>query len=154
MIVRGRTSSCSCSADHGRRPGTPRVFRNTLKPCTEPPYGFDWKASQEAVKKEALAQGSRFSHGLPSVGDGQMLFLSHLAHKMRPAHEGGGRVGIVLNGSPLFSGAADSGPSRIRQWLLESDLVEAIIALPMDMFFNTGIASGALDHRLRTGGSP
>ncbi|MBY0290781.1 MAG: type I restriction-modification system subunit M [Mycobacteriaceae bacterium] len=108
---------------------------------SNPPYGFDWKAAQEAVKKEALAQGSRFSHGLPSVGDGQMLFLSHLAHKMRPAHEGGGRAGIVLNGSPLFNGAAESGPSRIRQWLLESDLVEAIIALPMDMFFNTGIAT-------------
>jgi type I restriction enzyme M protein len=108
---------------------------------SNPPYGFDWKASHEAVEKEALAQGSRFSHGLPSIGDGQMLFLCHLAHKMRPAHEGGGRAGIVLNGSPLFNGAADSGPSRIRQWLLESDLVEAIVALPTNMFFNTGIAT-------------
>jgi type I restriction enzyme M protein len=108
---------------------------------SNPPYGFDWKSSQEAVEKEALVQGSRFSHGLPSVGDGQMLFLCHLAHKMRPAHEGGGRAGIVLNGSPLFNGAAESGPSRIRQWLLESDLVEAIIALPTNMFFNTGIAT-------------
>ena len=63
---------------------------NTPKPCTEPPYGFDWKASKETVEKESLAQGSRFSHGLPSVGDGQMLFLTHLAHKMRPSHEGGG----------------------------------------------------------------
>lgn len=108
---------------------------------SNPPYGFDWKASKETVEKEALAQGSRFSHGLPSIGDGQMLFLSHLAHKMRPAHEGGGRAGIVLNGSPLFNGAAESGPSRIREWLLESDLVEAIIALPTNMFFNTGIAT-------------
>jgi type I restriction enzyme M protein len=108
---------------------------------SNPPYGFDWKASQESVEKEALAQGSRFSHGLPSVGDGQMLFLCHLAHKMRPAHEGGGRAGIVLNGSPLFSGSAESGPSKIRQWLLESDLVEAIVALPTNMFFNTGIAT-------------
>ena len=108
---------------------------------SNPPYGFDWKASHEAVKKEALVQGSRFSHGLPSVGDGQMLFLSHLAHKMRPRHEGGGRAGIVLNGSPLFNGAAESGPSRIRQRLLESDLVEAIVALPTNMFFNTGIAT-------------
>lgn len=70
-----------------------------------------------------------------------MLFLSHLASKMRPAHDGGGRAGIVLNGSPLFNGAAESGPSRIRQWLLESDLVEAIVALPTNMFFNTGIAT-------------
>jgi type I restriction enzyme M protein len=108
---------------------------------SNPPYGFDWKSSQEAVEKEALVQGSRFSHGLPSVGDGQMLFLSHLAHKMRPGHEGGGRAGIVLNGSPLFNGAAESGPSKIRQWLLESDLVEAIVALPTNMFFNTGIAT-------------
>lgn len=108
---------------------------------SNPPYGFDWKACHEAVEKEALVQGSRFSHGLPSIGDGQMLFLSHLAHKMRPAHEGGGRAGIVLNGSPLFSGAAESGPSKIRQWLLESDLVEAIVALPTNMFFNTGIAT-------------
>ena len=108
---------------------------------SNPPYGFDWKASHEAVEKEALAAGSRFSHGLPSIGDGQMLFLCHLAHKMRPGHEGGGRAGIVLNGSPLFNGAAESGPSKIRQWLLESDLVEAIIALPTNMFFNTGIAT-------------
>ena len=108
---------------------------------SNPPYGVDWKASQEAVEKEALAQGCRFCHGLPAIGDGQMLFLCHLAHKMRPAHEGGGRAGIVLNGSPLFNGAAESGPSRIRQWLLESDLVEAIVALPTNMFFNTGIAT-------------
>lgn len=108
---------------------------------SNPPYGVDWKASQKSVEKEALAQGSRFSHGLPSVGDGQMLFLCHLVHKMRPAHEGGGRAGIVLNGSPLFNGAAESGPSKIRQWLLESDLVEAIVALPTNMFFNTGIAT-------------
>ena len=108
---------------------------------SNPPYGFDWKASQGAVEKEALTANSRFSHGLPSIGDGQMLFLCHLAHKMRPEHEGGGRAGIVLNGSPLFNGAAESGPSKIRQWLLESDLVEAIIALPTNMFFNTGIAT-------------
>ncbi|MGW6655598.1 type I restriction-modification system subunit M [Rhodococcus sp. NPDC055024] len=117
-------------------------FDRTFDFCmSNPPYGVDWKASQETVKNEALAQNSRFSHGLPSVGDGQMLFLSHLASKMRPTHDGGGRAGIVLNGSPLFTGAAESGPSKIRQWLLESDLVEAIIALPTNMFFNTGIAT-------------
>ncbi|OBJ33695.1 class I SAM-dependent DNA methyltransferase [Mycolicibacter heraklionensis] len=117
-------------------------FDRTFDFCmSNPPYGVDWKASQESVKKEALTQNSRFSHGLPTVGDGQMLFLSHLASKMRPAHDGGGRAGIVLNGSPLFNGAAESGPSRIRQWLLESDLVEAIVALPTNMFFNTGIAT-------------
>jgi type I restriction enzyme M protein len=109
---------------------------------SNPPYGVDWKASQESVKAEAAQfPHGRFGHGLPSVSDGQMLFLTHLAHKMRPAHEGGGRAGIVLNGSPLFNGAAESGPSEIRRWLLESDLVDAIVALPNNMFFNTGIAT-------------
>ena len=70
-----------------------------------------------------------------------MLFLLHLAHKMRAPEDGGGRVGIVMNGSPLFNGAAESGPSNIRKWLLENDLVEAIVALPTNMFFNTGIAT-------------
>ena len=117
-------------------------YERTFDFCmSNPPYGVDWKASQEQVKKEALAQNSRFSHGLPAVGDGQMLFLCHLASKMRPSHEGGGRAGIVLNGSPLFNGAAESGPSKIRQWLLEDDLVDAIVALPTNMFFNTGIAT-------------
>jgi type I restriction enzyme M protein len=117
-------------------------FDRTFDFCmSNPPYGVDWKVSQESVKTEALRQNSRFSHGLPAIGDGQMLFLSHLASKMRPTHEGGGRAGIVLNGSPLFNGAAESGPSQIRRWLLESDLVEAIVALPTNMFFNTGIAT-------------
>ncbi|OBB87550.1 type I restriction-modification system subunit M [Mycolicibacterium peregrinum] len=117
-------------------------FDRTFDFCmSNPPYGVDWKASQESVKKEAFTPNSRFSHGLPAIGDGQMLFLSHLASKMRPAHDGGGRAGIVLNGSPLFHGAAESGQSQIRQWLLESDLVEAIVALPTSMFFNTGIAT-------------
>lgn len=139
MIVKGQ------DADNIRLGDTladDQFWDRTFDFCmSNPPYGFDWKASKEAVEKEALAQGSRFSHGLPSIGDGQMLFLCHLAHKMRPGHEGGGRAGIVLNGSPLFNGAAESGPSKIRQWLLESDLVEAIIALPTNMFFNTGIAT-------------
>ena len=109
---------------------------------SNPPYGVDWKAAQESVKSEAAAMpNGRFGHGLPPVSDGQMLFLTHLANKMRPKHEGGGRAGIVLNGSPLFNGAAGSGPSEIRRWLLESDLVDAIVALPTKMFFNTGIAT-------------
>ncbi|GAA3228134.1 hypothetical protein GCM10020256_40100 [Streptomyces thermocoprophilus] len=93
---------------------------------------MDWKASEAAVKEERTKGGpnGRFGPGLPPVSDGQMLFLTHLAHKMRPAHEGGGRAGIVLNGSPLFTGAAESGPSEIRRWLLENDMVDAIIALP------------------------
>ncbi|MFF3839791.1 N-6 DNA methylase [Streptomyces sp. NPDC001930] len=121
-----------------------KFFDKSFDFCmSNPPYGVDWKASETAVKEERAKGGpsGRFGPGLPQVSDGQMLFLTHLAHKMRPAHEGGGRAGIVLNGSPLFTGAAESGPSEIRRWLLENDLVDAIIALPTDMFFNTGIAT-------------
>ena len=120
-----------------------RFAGRTFDYCmSNPPYGVDWKAAQASVKAEAAAMpNGRFGHGLPPVSDGQMLFLTHLATKMCPASEGGGRAGIVLNGSPLFNGAAGSGPSEIRRWLLESDLVEAIVALPTNMFFNTGIAT-------------
>ena len=110
---------------------------------SNPPYGVDWKSSQAAVKAHVQDAGehSRFAGGLPPISDGQMLFLQHVASKMRPAHQGGGRAGIVLNGSPLFTGAAESGPSEIRRWLLENDLVDAIVALPTNMFYNTGIAT-------------
>ena len=110
---------------------------------SNPPYGVDWKQYAKAVTKERDEAGpyGRFAPGLPSTSDGQMLFLLHLAHKMRAPEDGGGRVGIVMNGSPLFNGAAESGPSNIRRWLLENDLVEAIVALPTNMFFNTGIAT-------------
>lgn len=108
-----------------------------------PPYGVDWKASEQSVKAERAATGAngRFGPGLPRISDGQMLFLTHLAHKIRPVKDGGGRAGIVLNGSPLFTGAAQSGESEIRRYLLEHDLVDAIVALPTDMFYNTGIAT-------------
>ena len=91
----------------------------------------------------------------PSIRDGQMLFLSHLVSKMRPRKDGGGRAGIVLNGSPLFNGGAESGESEIRRWLLENDLVDAIVALPTNMFYNTGIATyiWILDNTKRHGAS-
>ena len=110
---------------------------------SNPPYGVDWKQYAKAVTAERDSAGpyGRFAPGLPATSDGQMLFLLHLAHKMRAPEDGGGRVGIVMNGSPLFNGAAESGPSNIRRWLLENDLVEAIVALPTNMFFNTGIAT-------------
>ncbi len=113
---------------------------------SNPPYGGDWKAAEAVVRKEA-AQGAkgRFGAGLPRISDGQMLFLQHLVSKIRPAQAGvansGGRAAIVLNGSPLFTGGAGSGESNIRQWLIESDLVDAIVALPTNMFYNTGIAT-------------
>jgi len=108
-----------------------------------PPFGVEWSKQQEFVLKEYENRGfnGRFGAGLPRVSDGSLLFLMHLVSKMRPAAEGGGRIGIVLNGSPLSTGAAGSGESEIRRWLLDNDLVEAIIGLPKDMFYNTGIAT-------------
>lgn len=108
-----------------------------------PPFGVDWKKVQKEVQKEHKEKGfnGRFGPGLPRVSDGSLLFLMHMLSKMRPETEGGCRFGIVLNGSPMFTGAAGSGESEIRRHLLENDLVEAIIALPTDMFFNTGIST-------------
>lgn len=108
-----------------------------------PPFGVEWKKQQVFVVKEYEDQGysGRFGPGVPRVSDGSLLFLLHLVSKMRPVSEGGGRIGIVLNGSPLFTGGAGSGESEIRRYLLEKDLVEAIVALPKDMFYNTGIAT-------------
>jgi len=108
-----------------------------------PPFGVDWKKVQRQVSDEhrQLGYAGRFGPGLPRVNDGAMLFLMHLVAKMRRAGQGGSRIGIILNGSPLFTGGAGSGESEIRRYLLEQDLVEAIIALPTDMFYNTGIAT-------------
>ena len=110
---------------------------------SNPPFGVEWKKVEKEVRKEYEQQGfnGRFGPGLPRVSDGSMLFLLHLVSKMRPAGEGGSRFGIVLNGSPLFTGGAGSGESEIRRHLLENDLVEAIIGLPTDMFYNTGIST-------------
>lgn len=110
---------------------------------SNPPFGVEWKKVEKAIRKEHEERGfdGRFGPGLPRVSDGSMLFLLHLVSKMRPAVDGGSRFGIVLNGSPLFTGGAGSGESEIRRYLLENDLVEAIVALPTDMFYNTGIAT-------------
>ena len=110
---------------------------------SNPPFGVDWKKQQKAVTEEHTLRGyaGRFGPGLPRVSDGSMLFLLHLISKMRTEQDGGGRAAIVLNGSPLFTGGAGSGESNIRKWVLERDLLEAIIALPTDMFYNTGIAT-------------
>ena len=110
---------------------------------SNPPFGVEWKKIEKDVRKEAEQMGfsGRFGPGLPRVSDGSLLFLLHLISKMQPAKDGGGRFGIVLNGSPLFTGGAGSGESEIRKYVLENDLVEAIIALPTDMFYNTGIST-------------
>ena len=110
---------------------------------SNPPFGVEWKKVEKEVRKEHEQQGynGRFGPGLPRVSDGSMLFLLHLLSKMRPAAEGGSRFAIVLNGSPLFTGGAGSGESNIRRYVLENDLLEAIVGLPTDMFYNTGIST-------------
>ncbi len=107
---------------------------------SNPPYGVDWKKYQEPIKAEAESSGfeGRFGAGTPRVSDGQLLFLQHMISKMRD-DEAGSRIGIVMNGSPLFTGSAGSGESEIRRWMFENDWVEAIVALPTDLFYNTGI---------------
>ena len=98
---------------------------------------------QKQVQDEQAGLGfaGRFGAGLPRVGDGSLLFLMHLLSKRKPAEQGGTRIGIVLSGSPLFNGGAGSGESEIRRWILENDWLEAIIALPNDLFYNTGIGT-------------
>lgn len=110
---------------------------------SNPPFGVEWKKIQKEIKKEHEQDGfnGRFGPGLPRVSDGSLLFLMHLISKMRPTKDGGSRFGIVLNGSPLFTGNAGSGESEIRRYVLENDLLEAIIGLPTDMFYNTGIST-------------
>jgi type I restriction enzyme M protein len=130
------------------------IFGNTLSAdglpgkdfdymLSNPPFGVEWKKIEREVRKEAAEQGynGRFGPGLPRVSDGSLLFLLHLLSKMRAVKDGGSRFGIVLNGSPLFTGGAGSGESEIRRYVLENDLLEAIIGLPTDMFYNTGIST-------------
>lgn len=110
---------------------------------SNPPFGVDWKKIEKDIKDEQQFKGydGRFGPGTPRVSDGSLLFLLHLISKLRGADEGGARIGIILNGSPLFTGGAGSGESEIRRYILEADLLEAIVALPTDMFYNTGIAT-------------
>lgn len=109
---------------------------------SNPPFGREWKNDKKAVEDEAkLGAGGRFGAGLPAVGDGQMLFLQTAIAKMKDRSQGGSKIAIIHNGSPLFTGDAGSGPSEIRKYILEHDMLEAIIAIPNDIFYNTGIAT-------------
>ncbi|MCF7220894.1 type I restriction-modification system subunit M [Marilutibacter chinensis] len=143
MLIRGQPVENIVAGNTLSDDGFPqRKFDYML---SNPPFGVEWKKVQKAVRAEHEQKGfdGRFGPGLPRVSDGSMLFLLHLVSKMAPVKggEGGSRFGIVLNGSPLFTGGAGSGESEIRRYLLENDLVEAIIGLPTDMFYNTGIAT-------------
>ncbi len=106
-----------------------------------PPFGVEWKPDEDEIRKEADTRGldGRFGAGLPRINDGSFLFLQHMISKMQPAKKGGTRLAIVFNGSPLFTGDAGSGESEIRRWIIENDWLEAIVALPDQLFYNTGI---------------
>jgi len=109
---------------------------------SNPPFGVDWKKAEKQIKDEYATKGfaGRFGAGLPSISDGSFLFLQNMISKMKRS-SGGSRIGIVFNGSPLFSGSAGSGPSDIRKWIIENDMLEAIIAMPDQLFYNTGIST-------------
>ena len=106
-----------------------------------PPFGVEWKPEEQVIRREHEEQGfgGRFGAGLPRINDGSLLFLQHMISKMKDPKEGGTRLAIVFNGSPLFTGAAGSGESEIRRWIIENDWLEAIVALPDQLFYNTGI---------------
>ena len=108
-----------------------------------PPFGVEWKKVEHEVRDEAEKRGfsGRFGAGLPRINDGSFLFLQHMISKMKPVDEGGSRMAIVFNGSPLFTGAAGSGESEIRRWIIENDWLEAVVALPDQLFYNTGIST-------------
>jgi type I restriction enzyme M protein len=108
---------------------------------SNPPFGVKWTKVKEAVQAEhkSLGHHGRFGAGLPAITDGSLLFLQHMISKMKPAEQGGSRIAIVFNGSPLFKGAAESGESEIRRWIVENDWLEAVVALPDQLFYNTGI---------------
>ena len=120
--------------------GKKRTFDYML---ANPPFGVEWKQQQKYIEHEAESRGytGRFGAGLPRINDGSLLFLQHMLAKMRAPKEGGSRVGIVFNGSPLFTGDAGSGESNIRQWIIENDWLEAVVALPDQLFYNTGIST-------------
>lgn len=108
-----------------------------------PPFGVEWKQQQRYIEHErdTLGYNGRFGAGTPRINDGALLFLQHMLDKMRPASDGGSRIGIVFNGSPLFTGDAGGGESEIRRWIIENDWLEAIVALPEQLFYNTGIST-------------
>ncbi|MBP6809749.1 MAG: SAM-dependent DNA methyltransferase [Chromatiaceae bacterium] len=141
MLIKGQDIS---NLSYGNTLAEDGLLGKVFDYClSNPPFGVDWKKIEKVIREEYARRGydGRFGPGLPRVSDGSLLFLLHLISKMRPKAQGGGRIGIVLNGSPLFTGGAGSGESEIRRWIIENDWLEAIVALPTDMFYNTGIAT-------------
>ncbi|AZN36508.1 type I restriction-modification system subunit M [Iodobacter ciconiae] len=141
MLIKGQEVS---NIKLGNTLSNDRLYANKFDyMLSNPPFGVDWKKIEGSIKDEHMLKGfdGRFGTGLPRVSDGSLLFLLHLISKMRDRQDGGSRVGIILNGSPLFTGSAGSGESEIRRYIFETDLLEAIVALPADMFYNTAIST-------------
>ncbi len=139
MMLKGQKSENISFGNSFTKDGHPHArFHYCI---SNPPFGVEWKTAQAVVKAEHESRGfaGRFGAGLPRINDGSLLFLQHMISKMKSPDEGGSRIAIVFNGSPLFTGAAGSGESEIRRWIIENDWLEAIIALPDQMFYNTGI---------------
>ena len=141
MLIKGEDSDnikpdCTFEKD-----GFPRDKFDYM--LANPPFGVEWKQQQKIIENEknTLGYDGRFGAGTPRINDGSLLFLQHMISKMRRPEEGGSRIGIVFNGSPLFTGDAGSGESNIRQWIIENDWLEAIVALPDQLFYNTGIST-------------
>lgn len=140
MLIKGQAADNIILGDSLTQDGhRGKKFRYML---TNPPFGVDWKKQRKFIKEEAETQGfdGRFGAGTPRVSDGSLLFLQHLISKMRD-DEKGSRIAIIFNGSPLFTGDAGSGESEIRLWIIENDMLEGIIALPDQLFYNTGIST-------------
>lgn len=141
MILKGNTNSRIVLGNSFNEDGFQgQAFDYML---SNPPFGVEWKKVEKFIKDEAKNKGysGRFGAGLPRISDGSFLFLQHLISKMNAPEDGGSRIGIVFNGSPMFSGDAGSGESEIRRWIIENDLLEAIIGLPDQLFYNTGITT-------------
>jgi type I restriction enzyme M protein len=141
MMLKGQDASHIVQGNSFDADGhTGRTFDYML---ANPPFGVEWKSVERFVKdeRERLGFRGRFGAGLPPINDGSFLFLQHMISKMKPAEQGGSRLAIVFNGSPLFTGAAGSGPSDIRRWIVENDWLESVVALPDQLFYNTGIST-------------
>ena len=141
MLLKGQDASKIVFGDSFTQDGFPTERFDYM--LANPPFGKDWKTIEKQVKAENTQLGfaGRFGAGVPSTSDGQILFLQQMISKMRPVEESGSRIAIVFNGSPLFSGDAGSGMSEIRRWIIEKDWLEAIVGLPDQLFYNTGIFS-------------
>ncbi len=147
MLVKGENAENIIRGDtftedgYGRMPDGRRWTFDYM--LANPPFGVEWKQQRQTIERErdTLGDQGRFGEGLPRINDGSLLFLQHMLSKMQPVEDGGSRIAIVFNGSPLFTGDAGGGESNIRRWIIEDDWLEAIVALPDQLFYNTGIST-------------